>query len=68
MVSTVTLDDVVSDSLITQNVGARGGFGTSFYDANIVAAARQSGAKELWAEDLNAGQDYGGERAVNPFV
>lgn len=43
------------------------GFGTSFYDANIVAAAQQSGAKELWTEDLNAGQDYGGVRAVNPF-
>ncbi len=39
----------------------------SFWDANIVAAAQQSGAKELWTEDLNDGQDYGGVRAVNPF-
>jgi len=42
-------------------------YGTSFYDANIVAAAQQSGAKELWTEDLNDGQDYGGVRVVNPF-
>jgi len=40
----------------------------SFWDSNIVAAAQQSGAKELWTEDLNDGQDYGGVRAVNPFV
>ncbi|MBN2702835.1 MAG: PIN domain-containing protein [Pontiellaceae bacterium] len=42
-------------------------FGTSFYDANIVAAAQISGAKELWSEDFNEGQDYGGVIAVNPF-
>ncbi len=42
-------------------------FQLSFWDANIVAAARQSGAKELWTEDLNDGQDYGGVRAMNPF-
>jgi len=39
----------------------------SFWDANIVAAAQQAGASELWTEDLNDGQDYGGVRAVNPF-
>lgn len=42
-------------------------FGTSFYDANIVAAAQVSGARELWSEDFNEGQDYGGVVAVNPF-
>lgn len=42
-------------------------YGTSFYDANIIAAAQVSGAKELWTEDFNAGQDYGGVVAVNPF-
>ena len=43
-------------------------YGTSFYDANIIAAAQISGAKELWTEDLNTGQDYGGVVAVNPLV
>jgi len=42
--------------------------GTSFYDANIIAAAQISGAKELWTEDLNTGQDYGGVVAVNPLI
>jgi predicted nucleic acid-binding protein len=42
-------------------------FGTSFYDANIIAAAQVSGAKEIWSEDFNTGQDYDGVVAVNPF-
>lgn len=42
-------------------------FQLSFWDANIVAAAQLSGAKELWTEDLNDGQDYGGVRVINPF-
>jgi len=43
-------------------------YGTSFYDASIIAAAQMSGAKELWTEDLNTGQDYGGVVAVNPLI
>jgi predicted nucleic acid-binding protein len=42
--------------------------GTSFYDANIIAAAQVAGAKEIWSEDFNTGQDYGGVIAVNPFI
>jgi predicted nucleic acid-binding protein len=39
----------------------------SLWDAMIVAAAQTSGARELFTEDLNHGQDYGGVRVVNPF-
>lgn len=39
----------------------------SFWDAAVVAAAQQAGVKELWSEDLNAGQNYAGVRVVNPF-
>jgi len=39
----------------------------SLWDAMILAAARQSGARELLSEDFNTGQDYGGVRVVNPF-
>lgn len=39
----------------------------SLWDAMILAAARTSGARELFTEDLNHGQDYGGVRVVNPF-
>lgn len=40
----------------------------SLWDAMILAAARQSGARALCSEDFNHGQDYGGIRAVNPFL
>ena len=40
----------------------------SLWDAMILAAAESSGARELLTEDLNHGQDYGGVRAINPFL
>ncbi len=43
-------------------------FKLSFWDALIVAAARKAKAKEIWTEDLNAGQDYEGVVVVNPFM
>jgi len=39
----------------------------SYWDAAIVTAARDMGAKVLFTEDLNDGQDYLGVRASNPF-
>jgi predicted nucleic acid-binding protein len=40
----------------------------SFWDALILAAARQAGATQVWSEDFSDAQDYGGIRVVNPFV
>jgi predicted nucleic acid-binding protein len=39
----------------------------SLWDALILAAARASGASEIYTEDFNHGQDYGGIPAINPF-
>jgi predicted nucleic acid-binding protein len=39
----------------------------SFWDAAIVAAAQQAGARVLWSEDLNPGQNYGGVVVENPL-
>jgi predicted nucleic acid-binding protein len=39
----------------------------SFWDALIVVAAEGSGAKTLYSEDLQAGQELLGVRIVNPF-
>ena len=39
----------------------------SLWDSLIVAAANQSGAKQLLSEDLNDGQLYGNIVVVNPF-
>lgn len=40
----------------------------SYWDAAIVEAARALGCSQILTEDLNAGQDFRGVRAVNPFV
>jgi predicted nucleic acid-binding protein len=39
----------------------------SYFDAQIVAAAKRLGCSTIYSEDLNDGQDYGGVRVVNPF-
>lgn len=40
----------------------------SLWDSMILASARVSGASELIKEDFSHGQDYGGIKAINPFV
>ena len=62
--------DVVENTctLLRKAIDVQQRFQLSFYDANIVAAAQLSGAKELWTEDLNIGKDYGGVVAVNPLI
>jgi predicted nucleic acid-binding protein len=43
-------------------------FQLSYWDAAILAAAKQMGCQIVYSEDLNAGQDYDGMIVVNPFV
>lgn len=43
-------------------------FGLSYWDSAILAAARASGCRIVYSEDLNPQQDYDGLRVVNPFV
>ncbi len=43
-------------------------FQLSYWDGAILAAARTLGCDAVYTEDLNAGQDYGGVHAVNPFA
>ena len=43
-------------------------FQVSYWDGAILAAAGTLGCDTIFTEDLNAGQDYGGVRAVNPFA
>jgi len=42
-------------------------FQIGYYDAAILAAARQLGCTKVHSEDLNDGQDYGGVQVENPF-
>lgn len=42
-------------------------FQLSYWDAAIIEAARALGCTQVFSEDLNAGQSYGGVRVINPF-
>ena len=42
-------------------------FAISYWDAAILAAAEALGARLVYSEDLNDGQQYGQVRVVNPF-
>ena len=44
-----------------------GRYQIGYYDAAILAAARQLGCAKVYSEDLNEGQDYDGVRVENPF-
>lgn len=61
--------DVVENdrALLLEGMRLRDTLRLSFRDALIVAAARMAGAKELWSEDFNPGQDLEGIVVVNPL-
>jgi predicted nucleic acid-binding protein len=42
-------------------------YGISYRDAAILAAAEALGARTVYSEDLNDGQQYGPVQVVNPF-
>lgn len=58
----------ISMSHVDHALEVAGRFQISYYDALIIAAARLANCDIVYSEDLNAGQDYGGVRVVNPFL
>jgi len=58
----------VSRELVLAAIDAKQRHRISYWDAAIVAAARQMGCDTLYSEDLNDGQQYDGVRIVNPFT
>ena len=58
----------ISVSHVDLALEVAGRFQISYYDALIIAAARLAKCETVYSEDLNAGQDYGGVRVVNPFL
>ena len=57
----------ISRDLVLEAIDLKERFGISYWDAAIVAAARQMNCQAIYSEDLNAGQDYGGVVVINPF-
>ena len=48
-------------------IGVSERYRVNFWDAMLLAVARQAGATVVLTEDLQDGQDYDGVRCVNPF-
>lgn len=59
---------LVDFSVIRASAVLAGEARISFWDALIVVAAARSGAKVLYTEDLNHGQEILGVRISNPFA
>jgi predicted nucleic acid-binding protein len=57
----------VTAELVFAAIGVKARYQVSYWDAAIVAAAQVLGARELFSEDMNDGQDYGGVKVINPF-
>lgn len=57
----------LTPDLVRQAIALHQRFQLNYWDAAIIAAARQMGCRIVYSEDLNAGQDYDGVRVVNPF-
>jgi len=53
---------------IREAVGISDSHKLSFWDALIVISAARSGARVLYTEDLNHGQEIAGVRVCNPFL
>ena len=59
---------VIDEAIVEDAFVGEDRWGLSFWDALIVSAARAAGCPHLLSEDLQAGQDFDGVVAVDPFV
>lgn len=58
----------IDTALFQKAVEIRNRYQVSYWDAAIVAAAKELGAATLYTEDLSHDQVYDGVRVVNPFL
>jgi predicted nucleic acid-binding protein len=58
----------ISTDLLRAAIQLQKKYRLSYWDAAILAAAKQLGCHTLFSEDLNNGQDYDGVLVVNPFL
>jgi predicted nucleic acid-binding protein len=58
----------VTRELVVAAADIRQRYQISYWDAAIVAAARELGCHTLYSEDLNPGQGYDGVKVANPFA
>lgn len=58
----------ISRDLVLEAIDVKQRFGISYWDAAIIAAAKEMECSTVYSEDLNSGQDYDGVTVVNPFA
>jgi predicted nucleic acid-binding protein len=58
----------ISTDLLRAAIQLQKKYRLSYWDAAILAAAKQLACHTLFSEDLNNGQDYDGVLVVNPFL
>ena len=58
----------ITCELVMEAVELRQRCQISYWDAAIIAAAKQTGCTTVFSEDLNPRQDYDGVAVVNPFT
>lgn len=60
-VATLEVPDILKASEISER------YRLNFWDGLILAAAQKEDAENVWSEDFNSGQNYGGVIVRNPF-
>jgi predicted nucleic acid-binding protein len=58
----------ITPALFRAAVDIQQRFQLSYWDAAILAAAKQMGCRTVYSEDMNAGQNYDGVTVINPFA
>lgn len=58
----------VAASTVRDAIQLAAKFRISYWDAAIIAAARELGCRTVYSEDLSHGQEYDGVVVVNPFL
>jgi predicted nucleic acid-binding protein len=58
----------ITPALFRAAIDVQQRFQLSYWDAAILAAARQMGCRKVYSEDLSAGQNYDGVAVINPFA
>lgn len=59
---------VPSEKMVLDALDLQHRFQLKYWDAAILAAARELGCDILYSEDFNHGQDYDGITVINPFI
>jgi len=58
----------ITRELVMEAVELRQRYQISYWDAAVIAAAKQTGCSTIYSEDLNPGQNYDGATVINPFA